>query len=82
MMHLELHVIQSPHDAELADLAGLIELTDNESCEHCGDPVGFDRNGKFTPLVAVLDEESIWVVCPECASPVLAPIVYEGTDED
>jgi hypothetical protein len=81
MMHIELHVLETADDVPKAELAGLIELTDEELCEHCGDAVGFDRYNVFTPLAVVLNEDSVWVMCVNCVEPILDPIVYEGTED-
>lgn len=81
MKSLELHVLEQPNDIDLAALAGLIELTDNELCESCGSEVGYDRLGNFTPICVVIDAEQEWVVCLDCAEPIIDPSIYEAAED-
>jgi hypothetical protein len=69
MKHIEMHVIEAVKDLALADKAGL-DVYESESCEECFEQVGEDA-GNFKPFVVLLDEESVWIVCVNCASPVL-----------
>jgi hypothetical protein len=69
MRHIEMHVIETVRDLDLADTAGL-DVYETESCEECFEPVGED-SGNFKPFVVLLDDESEWIVCSNCASPVL-----------
>ena len=69
MRHIEMHLIESSKDTTSANNVGL-EIGDNESCEECFKPVG-DVDGTFVPFVFLLDDEAEWIVCAECATPVL-----------
>ena len=82
MRHIELHIISTAEDVEFAELSGLVELTDNEVCESCGNEVGFDHYGDFVPLCVVLDDINEWIVCLECADPVVIPSLYEAADDE
>jgi hypothetical protein len=68
MKHIEMHVIETVRDLALTETAGL-DVYESESCKECFEPVGED-SGNFKPFVVVLDEESVWIVCVNCASPV------------
>ena len=61
MRHIELHVVQTPTDAEAAVAAGLLEddfyLTD---CSACGDEIG--AADEFVPYVLCLDEDFQWAM--------------------
>lgn len=71
MRHIELHLIENSNDQTLANEIGL-ETGDFESCENCFEPVGETADGsKFTPFLIALDDQAEWIVCVECASPVL-----------
>jgi hypothetical protein len=73
MRHIEVHVVYTEEDAATISHAGLIDLTDDETCEHCGDVVAFDKYGDFVECAIVLDDESDWVLCTECVLPLLDP---------
>lgn len=72
MKNIELHLMDSNGDVDLGVQAGLIELTDTHdpNCANCSEDVG-PIGASFYPYVVALDDESQWVVCEECASPVL-----------
>jgi predicted GH43/DUF377 family glycosyl hydrolase len=72
MRHIEMHVIETVRDLDRADIAGL-DVKTTESCVECFEPVGED-SGNFKPFVVLLDDESEWVVCSNCASPVVQPL--------
>jgi hypothetical protein len=69
MRHIEMHLIENSKDVQSANTVGL-EVDPNETCEECFEAVG-EVNGTFVPFVLLLDDEAEWVVCAECASPVL-----------
>jgi hypothetical protein len=71
MKHIEIHVMRSAEDAELAQLAGLIELEDGEHCDHCNEFVAFNGRGGFDDCAVVLDEDTVFLICVGCLSPVL-----------
>lgn len=71
MRHLEIFVIESIKD--LDELSALqVDIDDNESCGICVKDVGVDYSGELEPFCAIVeDEDDIWVVCTDCALPVL-----------
>ena len=71
MRHIELHTIENSKDVVAANQVGL-EVAGTEICEECFKQVGESPvSKKFIPFVFVLDDDAEWVVCFECASPVL-----------
>ena len=69
MRHIEMHLLENSKDVQSANTVGL-EVQDDEVCEECTLPVG-EVEGTFVPFVLLLDDEAEWVVCKECATPVL-----------
>jgi hypothetical protein len=69
MRHIEMHLLENSKDVQSANTVGL-EVQDDESCEECLLPVG-NVKGSFVPFLLILDDEAEWVVCAECAKPVL-----------
>lgn len=70
MRHVELHFIETAHDLASAELAGL-DVYEDDTCDTCHEPIGEQRVEKFVPFVILLDDEQEWVVCADCAEPVL-----------
>ena len=71
MRHIELHTIESSKDVATANSIGF-EVSNTETCEECFEQVGESPiSKKFLPFVYALDDEAIWTVCFECASPIL-----------
>ena len=70
MRHIEVHVLETSKDIASANQIGF-EVDASETCEECYKSVGVSISGKFTPFCFVLDDEAEWVVCTECASPIL-----------
>ena len=74
MRALELHIIETASDVDLAIKAGLLEphRLDYTSCSDCDDSVGHASTGEeFEPFVVVIDaSDADWVVCIDCASPI------------
>jgi hypothetical protein len=64
-----MHLIENSKDKTSANTVGL-EIGDDEICEECFKSVG-DTKSNFVPFVFLLDDEAEWIVCAECASPVL-----------
>jgi hypothetical protein len=69
MRHIEMHLIETAHDVDAANAAGL-DIFDDESCEQCHEQVGSTDAG-FVAFVVCLDDEAEWIICAECANPVL-----------
>jgi hypothetical protein len=65
-----MHLIETSEDVRLANVAGL-DVENDETCEECLKPVGDSATKKFKPFVLLLDDEAEWVVCADCAIPVL-----------
>lgn len=72
LTNIEIHVVHSPADAELAAIAGLPDIIDEETCAGCGASVGC-VDGKFKPVAIVLTENSDWLLCIVCAGPAVQP---------
>jgi len=78
MMNLELHLLRSWDDADLAEKAGVIAFDEDvpERCEHCETIVG-PRGDDFVPCVVVLEDDDeddmYYLVCKTCATPVVDP---------
>lgn len=70
MRHIEMHVIQTVTDLHLADVSGL-DVYEDDRCERCGELVADVDGGAFRPFVVLLDDETEWIVCAQCAEPVL-----------
>lgn len=71
MRHIEIHTIENSKDVATANQVGL-EVAGAETCEECFKQVGETPvSKKFVPFVLALDDEAEWVVCFECASPIL-----------
>lgn len=64
-----MHLLENSKDINSANNVGL-EVSDDEICEECQQPVG-EVKGTFVPFVFILDDEAEWVVCADCAKPVL-----------
>jgi hypothetical protein len=71
MKHIEIHVMRNSEDSELAQLAGLIELEDEEHCDYCSELVAFNGSGGFYPCAVVLDEDTVFLLCVGCLVPIL-----------
>lgn len=82
MRHLELHVLETETDIDLAIQAGLLngEQLASADCSECGDLVGHDSSG-FSGFAVVIDEtDADWTLCLECAAPVIDnPLQYTAT---
>jgi hypothetical protein len=75
MRSLEVHYFETERDLSLALSSGLVlpEQLASTDCTECSDKVCYsDPTCEFTPFVLVVDEnDQDWVVCEECASPIL-----------
>jgi hypothetical protein len=71
MRHIELHTIESSKDVATANQIGF-KVDNAETCEECFQQVGESPvSKKFVSFVLALDDEAEWIVCFECASPIL-----------
>ena len=73
MRHIEMHLIENSHEERLATLAGL-DVYEDELCSECKEAVGsnaVDHEQQYKPFLIVLDDDSEWIVCKDCASAVL-----------
>ena len=70
MRNIEIHTIEDAHDLTLANEVGL-DVYDDETCGNCREEVGSTSAGKFVKFAILLDEEAEWIVCLDCAQPVL-----------
>ncbi len=80
MRHLEIHVIETEHDVDLALQSGVLSLDrlDSTECVDCALPVGHASTAGFEPFAVVIDETDCdWAVCLECASPVTEGFALE-----
>lgn len=83
MRHLEIHVIETEQDVDLALQSGLLSLDrlDSTECADCALPVGHASTDGFEPFAVVIDENDFdWAVCVECASPVTDGVPIEDTE--
>jgi hypothetical protein len=73
MRSLELHVIESETDIQLALSSGVLlpEQMVMTECSDCEDLIGL-RASSFEPFVVVIDEhDQDWTVCGDCARPIV-----------
>lgn len=69
--HIEMHLVEDSKDLHSAELAGL-DVYDDDKCENCYRVIGDSNDSKeFVPFLIILDDEAEWIVCKECAEPVL-----------
>lgn len=75
MKNIELHVMENNADVGDGLTAGLLETRDldDPQCSACTSGVGH-KDGTFYPYAVALDEDDQWMVCTECASPVIDPV--------
>ena len=74
MRSLEMHHFQTERDLSLALTSDLIlpEQVAATQCIECEDRVCYSNGNEFIPFVLVVDEnDQDWVVCEDCASPIL-----------
>jgi len=72
MKNIEIHVMENNADVDDGLTAGLLEPGDlnDPECAACNSEVGH-KAGTFYPYAVALDEDSQWMVCTECASPIV-----------
>jgi hypothetical protein len=83
MRSMEIHVLETASDLAGALKVGLLlpeHLTDTE-CSDCGDGIGHANGAEsFYAFCVVIDEtDRDWVICMECASPVVDGDVRQAT---
>lgn len=74
MRALEVHIIETASDIDLAIQAGLLEphRLDSSACAECEELVGYGSNvDDFEPFCVVIDiDDNDWVVCIDCSAPL------------
>jgi len=81
MQHIEIHVIESDRDIDLAVECGLLDGPfDIDPCEHCDEEVG--ALGVFEPFVIVLNGDDQKTLCYECALPLFDPSPDNSLTDD
>jgi hypothetical protein len=75
MRHLELHVVETEQDIDLALQSGIltVDRLDMTTCFECDEPIGYNLElDGFEPFVVVIDDtDSDWALCLDCSAPVL-----------
>lgn len=73
MKNIELHVMENNADVSDGLVAGLLEVDDLDApeCAACAEDIGHIA-GTFYPYAVALDDETQWMVCTECAGPVIS----------
>lgn len=72
MRHIELHMLETDSDLDLALQAGLLEPEQLVStvCSDCDEYVAHVGD-EFIPFAVVLDDKDrVWFVCEDCSAPV------------
>lgn len=91
MQHLEIHLIETEEDLDLALQSGILNISqaDYTECVDCATEVGHAASDGFEPFAVIINEhDQDWPVCTECAAPVLygalamMPESYEDLLED
>ena len=80
MEHLEVHVIKSSRDMELAIIAGLIDEFEEISqltCDICEEVVSFSRNDSLSAVV--LSDSSMKKSCESCLTVAIQTITVLDT---
>lgn len=73
MRSLEVHVLESETDIDLALSSGVLlpEQMVMTDCSDCDGRVGYGA-ASFEPFVVVIDEhDQDWTVCADCARPIV-----------
>jgi hypothetical protein len=84
MRHIELHIIETDSDVALALFAGVLstDQLDFTECDVCGEPIGHStETDSFEQFVVVLEDEIEYLICTDCASPIIETEESED-DED
>ena len=84
MRAFEVHVLDTPSDIDLAIKAGVLEphRLDYSSCSECEESIGhITLQETFEPFCVVIDaDDNDWVVCVDCASPIVDGLFRATSD--
>ena len=84
MRHIELHVIETDSDIQLALFAGVLS-TDQlaiTECDVCDETIGYStETDSFEQFVVVLEADIEYSICTDCASPIIETEEYEDENE-
>lgn len=84
MRHLEIHVIETEQDIDLALQSGVLTAhrLDASTCSDCQEPIGHNPElDSFEGFAVVIDEfDDDWNTCLDCAMPVLGERLFESSD--
>lgn len=88
MLHLEIHVIETEEDLDLALQSGLLNIgqANGTECADCSAELGYASLDGFEPFAVIINEhDQDWQICTECAAPVIdggSGSFYETSYED
>ena len=86
MLHLEIHVLETEEDLDLALQSGLLTIgqVNGTKCSDCGIELGYASLEGFEPFAVIINEhDQDWHACTECASPVIdGPATFYESYED
>lgn len=74
MLHLEIHVLETEEDLDLALQSGLLTISqvNGTECSDCGTELGYASLDGFESFAVIINEhDQDWHVCTECAAPVI-----------
>lgn len=81
MQHLEIHVLETETDIDLALQSGILTVDQlgHTECSECSSGVAYSGEAGFEPFLVVINEhDQDWPVCLDCASPVLEQVPSKG----
>ena len=72
MRSIEVHVIETDDDINLALKSGLLESADLDElyCDECEETVGHEGSAFHEFSVVLYEDDASWFLCADCASPV------------
>lgn len=72
MRAIEVHVIETDDDINLALKSGLLEPSDLDElyCDECEETVGHESSEFHEFSVVLYDDDASWLLCADCSSPV------------
>ena len=73
MRAIEVHVIETDDDINLAMLSGLIEIDDLDSmsCDECSEDIGHLADDVFEEFsIAIYSDDTSRFVCSSCSAPI------------